>query len=363
MDNLKLFDVFHGWFHYLDKNGLLTLCNNRREDDIFEKIDSKEVKGLYRMNSAFRMKNNIAVSQLAMFDAYLRRKGKRLEELIKDYFEKHFKEDYGFPGLPLNMPNDDECFANKNKTIAPEMEAIVNQFNLFVEEGEIDPELYNISMPLPMTLAKSLLNGKHKYVVICDVPNEIYRPMYCLFSDQSLLSYVEPHKDKRYHTLFDLLLHEGFVKYENYGSHQIANIDYLVEKGYLINDNGNLTFGNKPRIFALCQLYKRGEISYYHCDPDVRKEIDEMVKAGWLKYDEYLLSPSERHFVNFYMNNSEFSNGFQLRNKYSHGRLSCTQSDAEHKNAYYYFLMIFVVLLLKMDEDMRMSRYLNGKVK
>lgn len=363
MDNTKLLDVFHGWFHYLDKNGLLTLCNNRREDDILEKIDTKEVKGIYRMNDAFRMKNNIAVSQLAMFDAYLRRKGKRLEDLIKDYFEKHFKEDYGFPCLPLNMPNDDECFANKNKTIAPEMEAIVNQFNLFVEEGEIDPDLYNISMPLPLTLAKSLLDGKHKYVVICDIPNEIYRPMYCLFSDQSLLSYVEPYKDIRYHTLFDLLLHEGFVRYENYESHQIANIDYLVENGYLNNDNGNLSLGNKHRIFALRQLYKRGEISYYHCEPEGRKEIDEMVKAGWLKYDEYLLSPSERHFVNFYMNNSEYSNGFQLRNRYSHGRSSCNQSDAEHKNAYYYFLMIFVILLLKMDEDMRMSIYLNGKVK
>lgn len=363
MDNTKLLNVFHVWFHYLDKNGLLTLCNNRREDVIFEKIDTQEVRGLYRMNSAFRMKNNVAVSQLAMFDTYLRRKGKRLEELIKDYFEKHFKEDYGFPSLPINMPKDDDCFANKNKIIAPEMEAIVNQFNLFVEEGEIDPELYYISMPLPLTLAKSLLNGRHKYVVICDVPNEIYRPMHYLFSDQSLLSNVEPHKDKPYHTLFDLLLHEGFVKYENYESHQIADIDYLIGNGYLINDNGKLTFGNMPRIFALCQLYKRGEISYYHCNPDVRKEIDEMVKAGWLKYDEYLLSPSERQFVNFYMNNSEYSNGFQLRNKYSHGRSSCTQSDAEHKNAYYYFLMIFVILLLKMDEDMRMSIYLNGKVK
>ena len=113
------------------------------------------------------------------------------------------------------MPNDDDCFANKNKSVAPEMEAIVNQFNLFVEEGEIDPELYTISMPLPLTLAKSLLYGKHKYVVLCDGNNEIYKPMFCLFSDQSLLSYVEPYRDKHYHTLYDLLSTEGPVKYEN----------------------------------------------------------------------------------------------------------------------------------------------------
>ena len=363
MDNTKLLDVFYGWFYYLDKDGLLTLCNNRREDDILEKINTQEVKGIYRMNDTFRIKNNIAVSQLAMFDSYLRRKGKRLEDLIKVYFEKHFREDYGFPSLPINMPKDDDCFANKNKSVAPEMEAIVNQFNLFVDEGEIDPELYKISMPLPLTLAKSLLYGKHKYVVICDGNNEIYKPMLCLFSDQYLLSYVEPYKDKHYHSLYELLSTEGSVKYKNYENHQIMDIDYLIDNGYLINQNGNLSLGNIPRIFALMQLYKRGEISYYHCNPNVRKEIDEMVKAGWLKYDEYLLSPSERHFVNFYMNNSEYSNGFQLRNRYSHGRSSCTQTDAEHKNAYYYFLMIFVILLLKMDEDIRINIYLNKNVK
>lgn len=363
MNNTKLIDVFYDWFHYLDINGLLTLCYNKREDDIIEIISTQEVKGVYRMNDTFRMKNNIAVSQLAMFDTYLRKKGKRLEDLIKDYFEKHFREDYGFPSLPLNMPKDDDCFANKNKTIAPEIEAIVNQFNLFVEEGEIDPDLYNISMPLPLTLAKSLLSGRHKYVVLCHGQNEIYRPMYYLFSDQSLLSHVDPYKDKNYNTLYNLLQHESVVKYNNYESHQIMYIDYLVENGYLINDSGNLYLGNIPRILALRQLYNRGEISYYHCKPEVRKEIDEMVKVGWLKYDDYLLSPSERHFINFYLNNSEYSNGLQLRNRYSHGRFSCTQSDAEHKNAYYHFLLIFVILLLKMNEDMRMSINLNGKLK
>lgn len=361
-DDTALLNTFRSVFGYFDKSGLLTLCNNRNEDDIFEKTDIQRVKGLYRMNQMFRMKNNMAVSKLAMFDSYLRRKGKTLEGLIKRYFEKHFNDDYGFPSLKLNMPNDSDTFANKNKVIAPEMEAVVNQFNLYVEEGDIDPDLYENSMPLPITLGKSLLSGKHRYVVIPDGSNGIYKPMYLLFSDQSLLSHVEPFKDSRYCTLFNLLVNEDRVVYDNYENYQKPQIDYLVNNGYLNKTEGVLTFGNIPRIRALKLLYERREISYYHCEPDVRSEIDKMVLDGWLKYDEYMLSPEERHYVNFFLNNSEYSNGMQLRNKYSHGRSSCTQTDAEHKNAYYYFLMIFVIILLKMDEDMQMSLYLNSKV-
>lgn len=362
LSDTELMNVFKTCFCYLDNDGLLTLCCNRNEDNILEKIEMKEVKGLYRMNDMFRMKNNIAVSQLAMFDNYLRRKGKTLEEIMKSYYEKHFKENYGYPAPDLSFPKDDDTNANKNKVIAPEMEAVVKQYDLFVEEGAIDPELYSIRMPLPITLAKSLLWEKHKYVVINNDCTDIYKPMYLIFSDQSLLSYVEPFKDSHYHTLFKLLCGEDKVEYSKYGNHQKPKIDYLIENGYLINDNGILKFGNEARIAVLHQIFHRREISYYHCEPNVRKEIDKMVTEGWLKYDDYLLSPEERHYINFYLNSSEYTNGMQLRNKYSHGVISCTQSDVDHKNAYYYFLMIFVIILLKMDEDMRMSLYLNEQV-
>lgn len=362
LSDTELMNVFKTYFGYLDNNGLLALCCNRNEDNFLEKIDLQVVKGLYRMNGMFRMKNNIAVSQLAMFDSYLRRKGKTLEEIMKSYYEKHFKENYGYPALNLSFPKDDDTNANKNKVIAPEMEAVVKQYDLFVEEGVIDPELYSIRMPLPIASGKSLLWNKHKYAVINDGCTDIYKPMYFIFSDQSLLSYVEPFKDSHYHTLFNLLCKENKVEYSKYGDHQKPKIDYLIENGYLINDNGILKFGNIARIAALHQIFNRREISYYHCEPNVRAEIDKMVAEGWLKYDDYLLSPEERHYVNFYLNTSEYANGMQLRNRYSHGVASCMQSDAEHKNAYYYFLMIFIIILLKMDEDMQMSLYLNEQV-
>lgn len=87
-----------------------------------------------------------------------------------------------------------------------------------------------------------------------------------------------------------------------------------------------------------------------------------MVEEGWLCFDDYLLSPEERKYFNFFLNSTEFSNGPKLRNNYSHGAKSCLESENEHQIAYYYFLMLLVILLLKMDEDMKLCRYLNDSI-
>lgn len=363
IDENKLLDVFTSYFEYLDSNGMLQLCYNWHEGNFLEKVSTVDITGFYPINDFFRMKNNIAVSQLAMFDAYLRRKGKSLETIIKSYYENHFKQAYGFPSISLNLANDEETFVNKNKVIAPEMESVVKQYNLFVEEGEIDPELFQMSMPLPISLSKSLLWGKHKYVVWGDKCQEVFKPMKLLFSDQSLLSFVEPFKDKNYHTLYSLLTHESKVEYEKYENHQRPKIDYLISQGYLFVDNGLVRLSSYPRVEILGCMYKKKEMAYYCHKPHVRAEIDVMVKEGILKYDDYLLSPQERHYINFFLNASEYSNGMQLRNKYSHGAMSCLNSEDEHKNAYYYFLMMFVIILLKMNDDMKLALWLDKSIK
>ena len=82
-----------------------------------------------------------------------------------------------------------------------------------------------------------------------------------------------------------------------------------------------------------------------------------------MSYDDYLLSPQERHYINFFLNASEYSNGMQLRNKYSHGAMSCLDSEEEHKNAYYYFLMIFVGIECKMKGEMNLEIRMNEAIK
>lgn len=360
LSDTNLFNCFCTLFWYIGKNGLINLCYNQNENLFIEKFETKEFKGGYHVNDYFRLKNDIAVSQLMMFDNYLHKRGTCVESLIRNYYEVHFKNDYGYPSHALSLPKDDDIFVNKNRVIAPEMESVIKMYDLFVEEGEINQELYEYKMGLHISLAKSLLKDKHKYAIIKEGPNEIYTPLGLLFSDQTLLNYVEPYKEDHYHTLFNLLSSGNPVFYNKYEDHKKPQIDYLIKKAYLkVTEDGLLVFDNFFKIQALKLLWDRREISYYHCEPEVRSEIDKMVQIGWLDFDDYLLSPSERHYLNFYLNNTEYTNGFQLRNKYSHGVSSCFTSEEEHRIAYYYFLMIFIILLLKIDEDIRMYLRLN----
>lgn len=360
LSDTNLFNCFCTLFWYIGKNGLINLCYNQNENLFIEKFETKEIKGGYHVNDYFRLKNDIAVSQLMMFDNYLHKRGTCVESLIRNYYEVHFKNDYGYPSHALSLPKDDDIFVNKNRVIAPEMESVIKMYDLFVEEGEINQELYEYKMGLHISLAKSLLKDKHKYAIIKEGPNEIYTPLGLLFSDQTLLNYVEPYKEDHYHTLFNLLSSGNPVFYNKYEDHKKPQIDYLIKKAYLkVTEDGLLVFDNFFKIQALKLLWDRREISYYHCEPEVRSEIDKMVQIGWLDFDDYLLSPSERHYLNFYLNNTEYTNGFQLRNKYSHGVSSCFTSEEEHRIAYYYFLMIFIILLLKIDEDIRMYLRLN----
>lgn len=360
LSDTNLFNCFCTLFWYIGKNGIINLCYNQNENLFIEKFETKEIKGGYHVNDYFRLKNDIAVSQLMMFDNYLHKRGTCVESLIRNYYEVHFKNDYGYPSHALSLPKDDDIFVNKNRVIAPEMESVIKMYDLFVEEGEINQELYEYKMGLHISLAKSLLKDKHKYAIIKEGPNEIYTPLGLLFSDQTLLSYVEPYKEDHYHTLFNLLSSGNPVFYNKYEDHKKPQIDYLIKKAYLkVTEDGLLVFDNFFKIQALKLLWDRREISYYHCEPEVRSEIDKMVQIGWLDFDDYLLSPSERHYLNFYLNNTEYTNGFQLRNKYSHGVSSCFTSEEEHRIAYYYFLMIFIILLLKIDEDIRMYLRLN----
>lgn len=97
LSDTELLNCFYTLFGYTDKNGLVNLCYNQNENLLLENILNKEVKGLYPVNDYFRLKNNIAFSQLIMFDNYLHRRGKCIESLIKNYYEVHFKNDYRYP--------------------------------------------------------------------------------------------------------------------------------------------------------------------------------------------------------------------------------------------------------------------------
>lgn len=81
LSDTELLNCFYTLFGYTDKNGLVNLCYNHNENLLFENILHKDVKGIYPVNDYFRLKNNIAFSQLIMFDNYLHKRGKSIDFL------------------------------------------------------------------------------------------------------------------------------------------------------------------------------------------------------------------------------------------------------------------------------------------
>jgi len=85
--------------------------------------------------------------------------------------------------------------------------------------------------------------------------------------------------------------------------------------------------------------------------------LDDMVSKGWISLDNHLLSPAERDYFSYYLNNEKFTNGPAIRNNYAHGTTP-SYSEEKHKKNYFQLLVLFVLLLLKISEDLDMKRYL-----
>lgn len=79
---------------------------------------------------------------------------------------------------------------------------------------------------------------------------------------------------------------------------------------------------------------------------------DSMLAKKWLKTDDHLLSKPERDYFSYYLDNSEFTNGFALRNIYAHGATSPSNDENVHMNDYYMFLCLLIILVLKIEDDL-----------
>lgn len=82
-----------------------------------------------------------------------------------------------------------------------------------------------------------------------------------------------------------------------------------------------------------------------------------MVSIGWIEFDAHLLPPAERNYFSYYLNNEKFTNGPAIRNNYAHGTTP-SYFEEKHLHNYLQLLILFVLLLLKISEDLDMKRYL-----
>ncbi len=97
------------------------------------------------------------------------------------------------------------------------------------------------------------------------------------------------------------------------------------------------------------EIHRNELLNYWHYPKFVRDEIDLLIEGKKLFVENTLFSIEEVKYLNFYLNQKIYTNGYDLRNKYSHG--TNTQSEQKHKNDYCLILKIIILTLLKIEDD------------
>lgn len=349
-------------FEYLTDNGMVDLVSKLSDSGVFERTMGLTGKYSYTTNMVFRYKEAISMLQIEALQNVLQSDNRNLEAAIKDFYETYLKEKYGYPSTILSLPDFSADWVSKCRIIAPEIDAVAKRYHLFAKRGVVDEDLLQISSNT-VRISSAVSCNPIKYYTIKGKPGELFRLFHLLFSDQSMLSFVEPFKDNHYGSFFQMLVEQdGNVLYDNYAPYQRSDIDYLIEEGYLSkNDLGFLCVEKKMEIVLLKQLYE------YHSCPVLaygvygKKLLLEMAAKGWLETDSHLLSIEERNYFDYYMYNTPYTNGPALRNRYLHGTSGSPTQDYKHRSAYYRLLILLILELLKIEDDL-IQRQLSGIV-
>lgn len=359
-DNYSLFHNFKLLFEYMDEQGRIDLISKKNDLGLLEKIAGVHSQNEYMVGIAFSLSEMTSHTQIIAYHKYLDNLGCSLENVIEDIFTTIFSQKYNFADnarlmIPINI-----SYLERVRLLAPEFESVLKQYKLFVEEGCIDFDLLQIvSSPCTIKEIPSLVSNK--YIYLNEENNEIVGCSNLFFSDQSGLSYVSPFKDKKYTCFFDLIVNEN-VDYNNYENYQKTKIDYLIEKNMIFIDNDNFVqIANYERILILKDLRENEVASFNYYPPEFQEEVIKMEEENMLFFDSSLFSKPEQSYFNYLLNKSEFTNGIDLRNSYLHGTQANPKDIQLHQYAYFVYLKLIVLVLLKIEDDLLISHAINNE--
>lgn len=346
-----LFQNFIVLFEYLDIQRRINLVSKKNKMGVFERIMGVHSQNEYRGGTEFNLLEMTSQIQLAGYNKVLSDLGISLENVLHEVFTSSFQEKYEFANnARFSIPSATSYF-EKVRLLAPEFESVLKQFKLFVEEGSIDFELLQISSN-PTSIKDIPSLNQNKYIYFYEDNQEAVGCANLFFSDQTLLAYVEPFKEKHYHTFFDLLANEQ-VKYSNYEEHQKPRIDYLIDKGFINIDNADIIqITNPPRVIILRDLYINEVASFYRYSFELRQEAQQMEVEKIIYFGNSLFSKPEQAYFNYFLNKSEFTNGLDLRNSYLHGTQATPDEIQKHEYAYFTYLKLLILTFLKIEDDL-----------
>ncbi|MUU78461.1 hypothetical protein [Winogradskyella endarachnes] len=346
---VDLFKVFGFLFNYIDETSLIYFVSKTSELDVLERVMGLKSKNEYEVGEIFRKKEMLSIIQLNLFEHYLKGRNIGIEQIINSYVA-HINELLESNNLIFQVRVSGSPELDKIRTLLPDFDFLLKQYKNLSEDGEIDIELLQMSSkPIGFSQIISLNNCKYVY----SNHSLILQLKHLFFSDQSHMYYTETFGTK-HKNLFDLLIKET-VNIDDFSSYQKDVIQNLIKDGYLtINEKNIIEIDKITLIYIIRELHRNELLSYWHYPKFVRDEIDILIKEKKLFIENTLFSKEEVKYLNFYLNQKIYTNGYDLRNKYSHG--TNTQSEQKHKNDYFLILKIVILTLLKIEDDIVINK-------
>jgi hypothetical protein len=360
-DPYSLFQNFKFLFEYLDLQHRVNLVSKKNKMGVFERIMGVHSQNEYRGGTEFNLLEMTSHIQMVGYNKVLGDLDISLENILHQVFTSSFQEKYEFAdNARFSVPSATSYF-EKVRLLAPEFESVLKQFKLFVEDGAIDFELLQISSN-PTTIKDIPSLNKNKYIYFNEDNNEMVGCTNLFFSDQSSLAYVEPFKEKHYHTFFDLLTNEE-VKYSSYEEYQKPRLNYLIDKGFVtIDSNDSIQITNPARVIILKDLYLNEVASFYRYSFELRQEVKQMEAEKIIFFYCSLFSIPEQAYFNYFLNKSEFTNGLDLRNSYLHGTQATPDEIQKHEYAYFTYLKLLILTFLKIEDDLIIYQTVKNRI-
>ena len=107
-------------------------------------------------------------------------------------------------------------------------------------------------------------------------------------------------------------------------------------------------------------MYFNEVASFYRYSFELRQEAQQMETEKIVFFDSSLFSKPEQAYFNYFLNKSEFTNGLDLRNSYLHGTQANPDEIQKHEYAYFTYLKLLVLAMLKIEDDLEILKAIKG---
>lgn len=343
LDYPTLLNNFIYLFGYTDLQFRSLHVSRESQMSIIEKALGIKGRKEYPTGIAFQQIQMLAQLQMIGYCNELEKYNIFLEDIIEWFFCNYLEEEFNVKGFCFNKSSHTVSYLEKCRNIAAEFDNILKRFKIYCEDGEIDDELLHISTEhIFIKDIPSMLSNK--YIYPCG--NDYQTISNLLFSDQSIIHYL-PKLSNNYNSFYCLLEKEN-VYYDMFEDYQIPSIDWLIDHNIIKIDNKKRIMPYWEKIKILNELYQHDVVCFSYMKK-YQSIIMELNKMGLVQFSSSLFSRPEQDYYNYLFNKSEFDNGLDIRNSYTHGTQRVDEN--QNKQDYFIFLRIMILIVIKINEE------------